>query len=224
MFRDAQRVNTRGYKRQTKTRTWSGVSSRTPFRTRNSRGTKRITLESFTVEERAWGKETDRTRDARKRKEDGLRLIRPRYGFRRRTGQDVLIARKCPARYEIMSARARTSTRKREDNLSRPRPMEFLLSASRNSYLRFRDSSLSLPISYSRDKSRSEIVTTLPKVAYIWARLGPRTSERTFEKRLQDTSFAGERHLFLLCYIRLSCSVARIFLRDNARKYFEKNE
>lgn len=38
--------------------------------------------------------------------------------------------------------RTSASARKREDNLSRPRPMEFLLSASRNSYLRFRDSSL----------------------------------------------------------------------------------
>lgn len=98
---------------------------------------------------------------------------------------------------------ARTSTRKREDNLSRPRPMEFLLSASRNSYLRFRDSSLSLPISYSRDKSRSGIVTILPKVAYIWARLGPRTSERKKIARhfLSDISFYS-----VIC----NCHVARI--------------
>lgn len=113
----------------------------------------------------------------------------------------------CKIRNNV-SARAhpRTNTRKREDNLSRPRPMEFLLSASRNSYLRFRDSSLSLPISYSRDKSRSGIVTTLPKVAYIWARLGPRTSERTFEKRLQDIPFAGETSLFVMLYATVVCS------------------
>lgn len=113
---------------------------------------------------------------------------------------------------------ARTSTRKREDNLSRPRPMEFLLSASRNSYLRFRDSSLSLPISYSRDKSCSGIVTTLPKVAYIWARLGLRTSERTLEKKIARCFVSRERHLFLLCIV-IYCrrSTARIFRRDNIK-------
>lgn len=122
---------------------------------------------------------------------------------------------------------ARTSTRKREDNLSRPRPMEFLLSASRNSYLRFRDSSLSLPISYSRDKSRSGIVTTLPKVAYIWTRLGPRISERTFEKRLQDISLARETSLFVMLYAAVSVTLRESFsaiTSDTRRKYFEKNK
>lgn len=108
MFRDVQRVNTRGYKRQTKARTWSSVSSRTPFRTRNSRGTKRITLESFTVKERIRGKETDRTRDARREKKEGRRTKTDKTSLwipaAYRAGRPH--CPKCPARYEIMSARA----------------------------------------------------------------------------------------------------------------------
>jgi len=69
------------------------------------------------------------------------------------------------------NARERARARKREDNLSRPRSMEFLLSASRNSYLRFRDSSLSLPIFCSRHESCYGIVTIFPKIPYIWTRL-----------------------------------------------------
>lgn len=42
---------------------------------------------------------------------------------------------------------------------------------------------LSLPISYSRDKSRAEIVTTLPKIAYIWTRLDPRSTPKVRERK-----------------------------------------
>ncbi|KYN44784.1 hypothetical protein ALC56_00779 [Trachymyrmex septentrionalis] len=106
MFRDVERVNTRGYKRQIKARTWSSVSSRTPFRTRNSRGTKRRTLESFTVEERMRERNGS---DARREKKEGSRTKTDKTSLwipaAYRAGRPH--CPKCPARYEIMSARTR---------------------------------------------------------------------------------------------------------------------
>lgn len=106
MFRDMRRVNTRGYKRQTEARTWNSVSSRTPFRTGNSGGTKRITLESFTVKERMRERNGS---DARREKKEGRRTKTDKTSLwipaAYRAGRPH--CPKCPARYEIMSARAR---------------------------------------------------------------------------------------------------------------------
>lgn len=101
----------------------------------------------------------------------------------------------CKIRYNVG---ARTRARKREDNLSRPRPMEFLLSASRNWYLRFRDSSLSLPISYFRDKSCFGIVTILSRITCSC--ICTRYQIWRYPKRLENM-YVQDKIISIHCYI-----------------------
>lgn len=142
-----------------------------------------------------------RTRDTRKRREVGLRLIRPRYGFRRRAGVGRPHCPKCPARYEIMSARARARIRGNA-RITYPvhapwnssyLPLETRISVSVTHLSLASNLLLSGQISLRDRDYPSE------NNVYLSAIRSHGLSEGTLEKRLQDVSFVRFRSV---CYMR----------------------